>query len=783
MKRIFLFLLLLSFAFPSLSQEKKTYNIGILLDVNSPELDGFLEKLKTEIIAVVGEDAHINFNNNNVLINNYNLQKATANYNALITQNVDIILVTGVINKQVIDAQNTYVKPIILFGVYDKDKFKFENGQLTSNIPNFTPILIYQKPEEDLKTLKQLTDFKKVGIVVEKHVLENISLNKLYDSIVEELGVSYTFIPFDNVQDIVNQLTADIDAVYFAGGFLLSVDDIKEISEVLIEKKLPSITVTTTSDVVNGLMATYQSHDNVSQFFRRIALSVEAVVAGENLANVPIYLSENKKLTLNINTAKRIGVPLKFSLISSTNIVGNIVDVPSVKQYSLLDVMQIALQNNLNLKSSEQNTLLAAQDVKVAKSDFMPLIIASASGNYIDPELAKVAKGQNPEYSTSGSIGLNQTLFSEPAIANISIQKSLEKAELAWYDSEQLNAVYNASTAYFDCLILKANLQIQSKNLEVTKKNLQVAQQNYEAGQSGKSDVLRFQSEFAQNTQSLVEALSQLKKAYNALNKQLNNPIDMEISVKDAEINDGVFEDYDYKVINNFLDDPTLRTPFLNFLYEEALRNTPDLKALAYNLEATERSIKLYGLGRIAPKLSLRGQYNYEFSRSGYGTEYPIGFTQPPQGYYNVGLHLSIPIVDQNLKNINKQTATIQKDQLTINLEDTKLNLEKSLNDAVLNLMDQISNIELSDLSQRTAKESLELTQTSYESGAVNIVQLLDAQNNYLNAEQNKINAIYNYLLGTITIQRLIGDFHLLNSDAENLAFIQRFMDSLATKN
>jgi outer membrane protein TolC len=148
-----------------------------------------------------------------------------------------------------------------------------------------------------------------------------------------------------------------------------------------------------------------------------------------------------------------------------------------------------------------------------------------------------------------------------------------------------------------------------------------------------------------------------------------------------------------------------------------------------------------------------------------------------------VGLHLSIPIVDQNLKNINKQTATIQKDQLTINLEDTKLNLEKSLNDAVLNLMDQISIIELSVLSQRTAKESLELTQTSYESGAVNIVQLLDAQNNYLNAEQNKINAIYNYLLGTITIQRLIGDFHLLNSDAENLAFIQRFMDSLATKN
>ena len=50
----------------------------------------------------------------------------------------------------------------------------------------------------------------------------------------------------------------------------------------------------------------------------------------------------------------------------------------------------------------------------------------------------------------------------------------------------------------------------------------------------------------------------------------------------------------------------------------------------------------------------------------------------------------------------------------------------------VLNLINQISNIELSKISEDTEREALDPTQTSYNNGAVNIVQLLDAQNNYL---------------------------------------------------
>ena len=53
MKKITL-LLLFFISITVLSQEKKTYDIGILTDIASSELTPLLEELKNEITAVVG---------------------------------------------------------------------------------------------------------------------------------------------------------------------------------------------------------------------------------------------------------------------------------------------------------------------------------------------------------------------------------------------------------------------------------------------------------------------------------------------------------------------------------------------------------------------------------------------------------------------------------------------------------------------------------------------------------------------------------------------------------
>ncbi len=758
------------------SQTKQTYNIGFLLDYKTPEIKPLLTLLQKEIKDVVGEDAIINFPETNVLINNYSIEKARANYNTLVNNDTDIIIAFGITNNEVVSKLKTHKKPTILFGSVNKDFNYFDDSKEISGISNFTYLVVPQSYEKDLSVLKEITSFTNVGIAVKEDLISILPFKRIFDKEATTLGFNYKIIPYNTSDDIVNDITSDIDAFYLASGFFLNKSDITKIATKLIDKKIPSFTSTSIEDVENGIMATNQSNDNINQFFRRIALSVESHISGENLSELPVHIDYNDKLTINHNTLERVGVSTKYSLIANTNFVGDfVVNALSEKKYNLLDVMNAVIGENLGLKSSKRNVELSEQDVKTSKSNYLPSVTASASGVYVDPDLAEISNGQNPEFSTSGNIALEQTLFSEAANANISIQKEVLKAQKETYNADKLDAIFNASNVYFNALILKANLQIQIQNLNLTKKNLQIAKQNFEAGQSGKTDVLRFTSERAKNTQALVEATNQLEQTYYTLNQLLNNSITLEIDVDEAELGEGILKNYNYQQLRDVIDDPKLRIPFVEYLVKVAKENAPEIKSLDYNLNATKRNIQLNSYGRFLPTLALRGQYNRDFNRWGKGSA-PAPVLNDN---YNIAVNLSIPIFNRTQTNINRQTAKIQEDQLAINKENIELSIEANVNNAILDLINQIANIEISKISEIAAKESLELTQVSYSSGAVTIVQLLDAQNNYLAAQQSQITAVYNYLLSSMQLERYISHFFLLNSPEENQAFIQGFNDYL----
>ena len=771
--------LALLFTVVSFSQTKNRYNVGFLFDKQTTEVTQLLFSLQDEIKAVVGEDAIIEYAAENVLVNQYNLEKANLNYQTLLNNDTDIIIAFGLVNNELISNLSDHKKPTILFGAVNNDFDHFTDNNTTSGVFNFTYLIAPQSFKEDLQALKQLTSFTKISIAVQQNLLELFPYKEVFDLEAKTLGFSYNIIPYQDANDIINGITTDIDAFYLASGFFLTPDEITKISASLIEKKIPSFTTTNTKDVAHGLMATNQSSSNINQFFRRIALSVEAYVNGQSLSQLPVFIQSSNELTINFNTLERVGLVLKYSLISKTNFVGDFVNVLSEKKYNLFDVMSGVVGENLALLSRKKEIALSAQSVKTSRSNYLPSVVAGTMGTYIDPNLAVLTNGQNTEFSTSGAIAVQQTLYSEATNANISIQKDLLESQKQTYNATELDAIFSAANAYFNALILKANVQIQNQNLNLTKKNLQIANQNFEAGQSGKSDVLRFTSERAQNTQTFIESINQLQQAYISLNQLLNNPIDLEIDVDDAELGQGILKNYNYNLLKDIIDDVSLRNLFIEYLVKVAIENAPEIKSLDYNLKATKRTINLNGFGRFIPTLSLNGQYNKNFNQWGAGSEQSLIL----DNNYNVGVQVSIPIFNRMQTNINKQTAEIQQQQLTINKQNIALGIDANINSAVLNLTNQIANIEISKISEKAAKQSLELTQVSYANGAVNIVQLLDAQNNYLSAQLSQITAVYNYLLSSIEIERYMSYYFLLHTQEENQDFIQKFYDYIQDRN
>ncbi len=419
---VFLLLNLTSFG------QTKIFNVGFLVDKSNLEIELLLDELENEIKAVIGEDAIIQFSKDNRLENNFDNNLALKNYNQLLANETDIIIAFGAINNKMLYNMENFNKPVILFGALSMELIDDTSLKKPDQIKNFTSIVTLQSYEEDLNLLKQLVAPKRVGVIVEESLFNNKSLNETFEGIANRLELELEFIPFETLSDIMNGVDG-YDAVYLVGGYYLYDEEIITLAEFLIEKKIPSFTTTPVTDVKNGLFATNRDQSGLTQFFRRIALSVESFVTDDGFADLPSLLKLKKSLTINYNTSNQLGIPLKYSLLATTNFVGDGNRIVADKNYTLVDVMQQAIAENLQLITYRQDVQIAEQDIKLAKSDYLPDVFVSASGLYVDPKLAEVSIGQNPELSTAGNITLNQTIFSNTASANISIQKALQQAQ------------------------------------------------------------------------------------------------------------------------------------------------------------------------------------------------------------------------------------------------------------------------------------------------------------------------------------------------------------------
>lgn len=291
------------------AQSKQNYNIGFIFDTLPENSETLLAQMQNEIRSVVGQDAIINFPLSGVYVNNLSLDTARDNFEAInANPEIDLILAFGVLNNVIILGNETHQKPTILFGTITKEFKPSFISYETSGIDNLSLILTSQSIKQDLTIFRELINFKKIGIVFEEYVLDVLPIEETVDSIMDSLGVDYSIISYNTVEEIIEGFDG-VDAVYFANTFFLTEDEVSRLAKKMIDRRIPSFTSSGTREVELGIMASNQADDNLDQFFRRIALNIEAIVNGQNASELPTNLATPEQLILNFNTASLIGGP------------------------------------------------------------------------------------------------------------------------------------------------------------------------------------------------------------------------------------------------------------------------------------------------------------------------------------------------------------------------------------------------------------------------------------------------------------------------------------------
>ena len=111
-----------------------------------------------------------------------------------------------------------------------------------------------------------------------------------------------------------------MEAVYLAPLGHLSAEERDRIFKALIRCKLPSFSHRGRWEVERGAFAGLATEGISSRLARRTALNIQRILLGEDAGTLPYAFPARERLTINMATARAIGVYPPFSVLAEAEL-------------------------------------------------------------------------------------------------------------------------------------------------------------------------------------------------------------------------------------------------------------------------------------------------------------------------------------------------------------------------------------------------------------------------------------------------------------------------------
>ena len=775
-------LILISFSHSS-GQIMETVRIGLVIDGSWEENSEMLQNIQREILALTTGEFDVQFPSDKTIQADWTIEKIRNAIDRLLSDHeVDLILTLGSISSQEVCTRKALQKPVIAPFIIDSDLQDCPIKDGNSGIKNLNYVSEPSPIKRDLAIFREIVPFKKCAILANGHYLESHpafieGTKKLF----KELNLDLQLVgvrPSD--QEPLASLEKDVDAVYILPLPFLSTDEYQAMATELIKRKCPSFSYTGAERVEQGILAGLNK-DVLNRIARRVALNVQRILLGDEPESIPVMISLSKQLTINDATSRAIGVYLSWAVVTEAEVIGREqrrID----RELDMNGVVQEAVATNLELAAKGYYVAAGKQNVNEARSRLLPSIDLSSTYLVIDKDRAENSMGMQAERTLSGSVTATHVIFSEPAWANLSIQKSIQETREFEYQQLKLDITQDAVTGYLNVLRAKTFERIQQENLKMTRQNLELARLREVIGNAGPAEVYRWESEIALNRNAVIDANSQRNLAEIQVNRLLHRPAEESFNTLEADIHDPHLITYNKEIFQYIENRPAFRM-FRQFMVEEGFQNSPELAALDAVIDAQERILRSATNRFWSPIIALQAGMDNSFSRKGAGTkgiDLPpefsslFQFPEPKDLSWNAALNISFPLFQGGAKFILRQKAIKELSQLQTKRSAVKELIEQRIRSALHIAGASYAAIAQVRLAAEAAHKSLKVVQDAYSKGLVSVVELLDAQNVVMLTDQLAANAVYDFLIDLMEVERAIGTSDFLATDEDREAFIQR---------
>jgi outer membrane protein len=792
MKSIFIFLILISLLSISLinpqnNNSKPEVVVGILLDGKWQGDKPALDELILQCNELLSGEFDIKFPENKILSGEWNLNQINfALSNLLEDPEVDIVLAFGEVSSNVAVFRGEFPKPVIAAVAINSElqNMPLRNG--TSGVDNLNYISYTASLNNQLPNMKELYDFDKAALLINKLFLEN---QKFLQTLpggeleAEVEGTQLEYIPvgldYENVFDLIPE---GIDVVISGPLRQLTYNQADELFKKFIEKGIPVFTTFDETYVKGYVLAGYSSRDFFPRISKRIALNIQSILLGENAGNLPVKFPVDQDFIINMDVAKKLKIYPSWSLMNNSTLI-NYQKEDVTRVLTLLDVITNALQFNLDYLTEKKRVESGVEDVNIARSYLLPQLNASATGSLVDKETAENSFGRISEKMIIGDLTLSQLIYDVDAWANYDINTLNQELIEYQLSQSKLDLIRDASTAYFNVLLARTLEKINRDNLDLSKSNMEIARYRVDVGSANLTEIYRWESEIANNLKSVIDANADKNLAEINLNRLLDLPSEETFSMDEDSLEQLisiVTGERTMKYYNNKWDFKIFR----DFMVEEAFEYSPELKVIDKALEIQERISSAASGQFYLPTFGLQGQLSNVFLRSGAGStidpvtipgvgDFQFG-TIPKDFSWSVGLNLSLPLFEGLGRFAEVQQASIEIKKLQYEKSSLKNRIEQAVRSAVHKSGASYAGIEQAKISAESALKNLEIVRNLYSQGLASITDLIDAQSASLIAELLATNAQFNFLIDLMNVQRAAGEFIYTYSIDERDEFVQR---------
>ena len=402
------------------------------------------------------------------------------------------------------------------------------------------------------------------------------------------------------------------------------------------------------------------------------------------------------------------------------------------QQYTLEECINIALQNNRNIKQQELSKAQRQIAYSQARNDLLPSVNASAGQNFVFGRsigLDNTYQNTNSSQSSFG-VGADITLFDGLRMKhNIDAKRADLSAAEADLEKFKDEIEMSVATAFLQVLLQKELLQIASEQIQLTDSNMNRRKELIKSGKMAHGEIYELEAQRAREEQNRVQAESNLKLALLDLAQimELEDFSDFNVSAPSVEsiLSEGVL----------------LST---SDIFQTALLTRPEIKAAEYRLQSSEKEV-LMAKSQLYPSLSFGANFGTGYYNMSGRSNDPF-HTQIRNNMSNsLGFSLRIPIFNKFQTKNSIRTAELAAENNRLEIDKVKIDLRKRIEQAYHNALGAQSKWKATQKSEISGQEAFRFAKEKFDNGRANSYELFQAKSNLTQTLSDQAQAKYEY--------------------------------------